>query len=187
MRYTQDHSEATRTRVLDACARQFREHGFGGIGVEGLSRAAGVTTGAFYNHFGSKAGAFAAVVRAGVERVRLGVAHFRQTAGPGWLAAFAAYYLGAAHRADVAGGCALPSLSAEVGRADTATRDAYQAELLTLAETIAAGLPDASGRAAAWPLLALLAGGVMLARAVPDAAIAQEIADAVLTATREVV
>ncbi len=180
MRYTSEHAEATHARVLDACGRQFREHGFGGIGVEGLSREAGVTSGAFYNHFGSKAGAFAAVVKTGVERLRAGVAYFQRQHGRDWLAAFAAYYLSPDHRRDVAGGCALPSLSPEVGRAAKPTREAYEAELLKAAELIASGLPGQPGRAAAWPLLALLAGGVMLSRAVDDEAVAQEIADAVL-------
>ena len=163
---------------LEACARQFRLHGFGRIGVEGLSRAADVTTGAFYNHLGSKAAAFAQVVRSGVERLRAGVEHFRRVHGARWLPAFADYYLGADHRRDVAGGCALPSLSAEVAHADADTRAAYQAELLRVAELIAGGSTDPAGREAAWRLLALLAG-VMLSRAVVDPAIAEEIAGAV--------
>jgi len=158
---------------------QFRLHGFGGIGVEGLSRAAGVTTGAFYNHFGSKAAAFARVVRSGVDRLRAGVEHFRRGYGERWLSAFADYYLGADHRRDVAGGCALPSLSAEVAHADAATRAAYEAELLKTAQLIAEGLPGQPGREAAWRLLALLAGGVMLSRAVSDPIVADEIARAV--------
>ncbi len=179
MRYTPEHAEATRARVLDASGRAFRQRGFGGIGVDGLSRAAGVTTGAFYNHFGSKAGAFAAAVAAGVERLRLGLEQIRRAHGANWLAAFAAFYLGQGHRADVAGGCALPSLSADVGRADAATRVAYQTELLKVADLVAEGLPGAPGRAAAWPILAQLVGGVILSRAVADPEMAQEIADAV--------
>jgi AcrR family transcriptional regulator len=179
MRYDTRHAEATRTRILEACARQFRERGFGGVGVEALAHAANVTSGAFYNHFGSKAGAFAAVVKVGVERLGLGVEHFRVGRGPGWLPAFIAYYLGREHRADVAGSCLLPSLSGDVSRADAATREAYETELLAVAARIAEGLPGEPGRDAAWPILAALAGGVLLSRAVADPALSQEIADAV--------
>jgi TetR/AcrR family transcriptional regulator, transcriptional repressor for nem operon len=183
MRYTPEHAEATRARVLDVCGRQFRERGFGGIGVEGLSREAKVTSGAFYNHFGSKAGAFRAAVAAGAEHLRRSVEQFRHGGyGARWLAAFAEVYLSPSHRGDVAGGCALPSLSAEVARSDAMTRAAYEAELLKVAALIADGLPGNPGREAAWPILALLVGGVMLSRAVPDEAVAQEIADAVLNA-----
>lgn len=179
MRYPPQHRDATRQRVLEASGRQFRARGFGGVGVESLSKAADVTSGAFYNHFKSKAGAFTAVVSAGVERLRLGVAQIRQGAGKNWLGAFSSYYLGRAHRDDIAGGCALPSLSADVARADEATRAAYQTELLKVADLIAEGLGEGASREAAWPVLAQLAGGVILARAVRDPKLADEIAEAV--------
>ena len=182
MRYTHEHSEQTRTRILEAAGRQFRSQGYGGIGVDGLVKAAGVTSGAFYGHFRSKAEAFGAAATVGLERLREGVRRFRGEHGADWLTTFATFYLGAGHRRDLAGGCALPSLSAEVGRADNATRAAYEAELVRVAELMASGLPSGSGREAAWPVLALLAGGTMLARAVRDESVAQEIADATLAA-----
>ncbi len=184
MRYTPEHSEQTRARILDAAGRQFRSHGYGGVGVDGLAKAADVTSGAFYGHFRSKAEAFRAVATAGLERLRQGVERFRDQHGAGWLDAFARFYLGPDHRRDLAGGCALPSLSAEVGRADEATRVAYEAELVRIAELVTDGLPGAPGREAAWPVLALLAGGTVLSRAVRDGAMAQEIADAVLGAVQ---
>ena len=180
MRYTPEHAEATHARVLEASGRQFRLHGFSGIGVDGLARAAKVTSGAFYNHFGSKAAAFAAVVTNGVGRVGAGMALARRAYGARWLRASAAYYLGADHRRDVAGGCTLPSLSAEVSRADEATRRAYEVELTNAAGLIADGLPGAPDRTTAWPILAQLVGGVLLSRAVYDEDLANEIADAVL-------
>lgn len=63
-------------------------------------------------------------------------------------------------------------------RADTQTREAYEAELRSVLATIADGMPgeDASARdAAAAAFLALLAGGAMLARAVHDPALAARI------------
>lgn len=180
MRYTPEQIEQTRQRIIDAAGREFRAHGFGGVGVDALAHAAGVTSGAFYSQFGSKAEAFRAVAAAGLVRLRLGVEHFQREHGAKWFDAFAAYYLSPAHRADVANGCAMPSLTAEVGRAADTTRADYQAELLKLADVVADGFPHAPSRAAAWPLLAQLTGGVMMCRAVPDEAVAQEIANAVL-------
>lgn len=182
MRYTHEHSEMTRKRILDAAGRQFRSKGYGGIGVDGLVKLAAVTSGAFYGHFRSKAEAFTAVVTAGLERLREGVERFRSQHENGWLAPFATYYLGPVHLRDVEGGCALPSLSVEVGRADDATRDVYETELIRVAEAIAGGLRKGPAREAAWPVLALLAGGVTLVRAVRDEKLAGEIAEAVLAA-----
>ena len=180
MRYSPEQSGATRKRVHDAAGRAFRQYGYGGVGVDGLAKAAGLTSGAFYVHFRSKADAFRAVVTAGMERLRAKVEHFRASDGDAWFDAFAAYYLGPEHREDVAGGCSVPTLSAEVARADRATRAEYEAGLMRVATELAAGLGVGSDREAAWPLLAQLAGGVVLSRAVRSEALAQEIAEATL-------
>jgi TetR/AcrR family transcriptional regulator, transcriptional repressor for nem operon len=185
LRYSPEQAQAARRRVLDAAGRAFRVHGFGGVGVDGLAQAAGLTSGAFYAHFRSKAAAFRAVVAAGIERLRLGVEGFKSRYGDEWFDAFAAYYLGSAHRGDVAGGCAVPSLSAEVARADEGVRAEYETELKRVAEEVAAGLGGGLPRQAAWPLIAQLAGGVLLARAVADKALAEEIAAATLTSLRK--
>jgi TetR/AcrR family transcriptional regulator, transcriptional repressor for nem operon len=184
MRRSAEDTEATGRRVLDAAGREFRAHGFAGIGVDGLARAAGVTSGAFYGHFQSKAAAFRQAAKAGAERLRVAVERSRDHFGGGWFDAFAADYLSPQHRRSVAEGCALPSLSSDVARADDTTRDDYADELKRVAASMAAGLPGGGGRQAAWAPLAQLAGGLLLARAVRDEALAQEIADAVLADLR---
>src|ERR1700754_2413421 len=54
MRYEKDHKEQTRQRIVETAARRFREHGIEAEGVKSLMSAAGLTNGAFYNHFASK-------------------------------------------------------------------------------------------------------------------------------------
>jgi AcrR family transcriptional regulator len=54
--------EETRQRVLDAAAGVFAEYGFEGARVAQIARAAGLSVGAIYNHYGSKAELLAAVV-----------------------------------------------------------------------------------------------------------------------------
>ena len=91
------------------------------------------------------------------------------------------HYLAPPFRQGLEGGCALPSLSAEVARSDPGTRACYEAEMLRLVDTLAASLPNASltARRRAWAMMALLAGGATLARSVEDAGVAAEIAAAV--------
>ncbi len=168
--------------------RGFRRQGYG-VGVNGLAKEAGVTSGALYGHFRSKAEAFREALALGLDGLRAGVEAYRATHGARWGEAFAAFYLSAAHRRDVAGGCALPSLSAEVGRADEAARGTYEAAMLRVAGTIADGLPSGSEeqrRRAAWEMLALLAGGTIIARGVLDEAVAEEIASAIREAVGRV-
>lgn len=56
-------SEETRTRILDAACRCFAARGYTSTSNQDIARAAGLTTGALYHYFGSKAAIFAAVHR----------------------------------------------------------------------------------------------------------------------------
>ena len=73
--------EESRARILASAGRGFREHGFGGLGVDGIAKGAGVTSGAFYAHFPSKAAAFREAVAVGMADLREGIVRFRETAG----------------------------------------------------------------------------------------------------------
>jgi len=186
---SQDTKEDTRERILHAASRGFRSHGYNGIGVNAVAKDAGVTSGAFYGYFRSKEDAFLAAVVDGLQEYRQGIEAFRANQGTNWPVALADYYVGRQHREDLACGCALPTLSPEVIRSDQRIRSAYQIELLKLNEAIALGLSTGTTtekRDTAWVILAVLAGGVTLARAVWDEAVAEEIAQAIHRATVEI-
>ncbi|SFM29802.1 TetR/AcrR family transcriptional regulator [Rugamonas rubra] len=172
----------TRKRILEAAGRGFRKGGFAGIGVDGLAKQAGVTSGAFYVHFSSKEAAFVESVTAGIEELRAAVVELRAAHGGQWVAALVDFYLGQKRTCDLSESCALQSLVPEVGRADEHVKAALQSHLDALARTVADGLPggDAADRLRrAWALLSILPGGVSLARALRDAATAEAVAGAV--------
>ena len=54
MRYSKDHKQATRQRIVEAAGRRFKQDGIDGAGVATLMSDAGLTNGAFYAHFASK-------------------------------------------------------------------------------------------------------------------------------------
>src|SRR5436190_19486127 len=54
MRYSRDHKQATRHRIVEAAGRRFKQDGIDGAGVATVMSDAGLTNGAFYNHFTSK-------------------------------------------------------------------------------------------------------------------------------------
>jgi AcrR family transcriptional regulator len=177
-----DRKEASHARILASAGRGFRANGFGGLGVDGLARDAGVTSGAFYAHFKSKAEAFRAAVQTGIADLRRGIEAIRAEHPEGWRGRFIAFYLGDRRTAPLAESCALQSLTGEVARAEPETRAAFEVEFQQVLATLAA--PDATpaARAEAIALLALLSGGVTLARAVANPALAEEIATAVQAA-----
>jgi AcrR family transcriptional regulator len=177
-----EHKQNTRASILRSAGRLFRAEGYGGSGIDRLTKAAGVTNGAFYRHFGSKSEAFRETVLAGLRELREGIAKFRTSKNRRWLAEFFDFYLGPKRTCDLAEACALPTLSPEVMRADEETRTYYQAELQEIVAELAMGL---SGKITseredqAIAILALLSGGVTLARAVPDPDLSARIARAV--------
>lgn len=61
MRRSREDSEQTRAAILDAAERTFSEKGYAAATVESISRAAGLTRGAFYWHFRDKAEVLAAL------------------------------------------------------------------------------------------------------------------------------
>ena len=87
--------EESRARILASAGRGFRKRGYGALGVDGLAKEAGVTSGAFYAHFRSKAEAFREAVAAGMADLRTGIERMRQDEGDaGWRKRFVDFYLG---------------------------------------------------------------------------------------------
>ena len=177
-----DRRDTTHRKMIEAAGRQFREHGFAGIGVAGVAKAAGVTSGAFYDHFGSKSGAFEAALVAGLDEVIAAIPQFRQAHGDDWLAAFTDYYLGRGHREDGQRLCVMTSLSADVARSSPALKKIYEAKMSEIAGLIAQGLAAGDGAQRlehAWQILSALIGGLTLARASASQAQSDSIAAAV--------
>lgn len=182
MRYKKEHKEETRQQILEAVHKGFRQHGFAGAGVDGLAKDAGVTSGAFYTHFKSKADAFREAIAIGVEQFRHAVEHYQRENDGQWLDKFSNFYLGEKRRCNLGDSCALQSLSSEVSRSDELTRLTFQKELLKAMESFASGLPSVDGKPdldTTWAALAMLVGGATLARAVQDQELAEQIAKAV--------
>jgi AcrR family transcriptional regulator len=181
-RYAPGHREEAKARILAAIGRGFRKRGYGGIGVDGLAKEAAVTSGALYGHFPSKEAAFKEAVIAGIDELREGIEALRAEHGADWIEIFVDFYLGYKRTCDLGDSCTLQSLTPEVQRADDETKTAFETRMIGVARAVADGLPGtkaADRLQRAWALLAILSGGVTLARAVSDPAASDAIAAAV--------
>ena len=177
---TSDQKQAAGRGIVEAAGRLFRVDGYAGVGMDRIARALSRTTGAIYSHYGGKHDVFAAVIEAGVSRLAGAAERARHSGAPDWVLAFATQYLSRSHRAAVADGCLLPTLVQDVARADRELRDRFADQARDVARQLAEGCgerPSASANDAAsgWAILALCAGGIMLARAAADDAMADEI------------
>ena len=93
--------------------------------------------------------------------------------------AFADFYFTDRVTCDLADGCAIPSLSGEVSRADDDVKGDYEAGLAAIVSVMAAGLMGgitADRESRAWAMVALMSGGVNSARSVRDKALRERIA-----------
>lgn len=176
MRYEKDHKEQTRQRIVETAARRFREHGIEAEGVKSLMSAAGLTNGAFYNHFDSKEDLAREAVTAAMNE-RVGRLRFWIDSGEG-LAGMIRSYFSPGHRDNPGRGCPAAILSAEVARHSDVVRSAYTAGMTEFVELAATQWPDLSTDAAlsrATALYGLMAGTMQVARATNDAAMSDRI------------
>jgi len=178
MPYAPEHKARTRLRILEHAARLFRRHGYDGIGIDAIMDAAGLTRGAFYAHFRSKADLFAAVTAAESDFVRR-LQAARADGGAGARAVIEAY-LDPANRARIGAGCTLAALTGDVARAPQRVRKAYGELVRQLADELVAHVPPAlpDRRARALAAVALCFGGIAIARALADERLAGELAAA---------
>jgi TetR/AcrR family transcriptional repressor of nem operon len=182
MRVSREQAAKNRAHIIDTAARLFREKGYSGIGVADLMKEAGLTHGGFYGNFDSKeALAGAACGRAfenTLARWEAVLAADPETA----LAQIVRHYLSRRHVAHPGQGCAVAAMGSDLARMSDPVRtiatDGIRAEIALLAPLME-GATDIARRRAALAAYAGMVGALVVARAVNDDALGDEILDAV--------
>ena len=183
MRYEKGRKDASRRRIMEVAAERFRSEGIAASGLAGIMSDAGLTNGAFYPHFQSKA----ELVRESLASALDDQAQRLQDAfAAGGLEAVLAAYLSAEHRDNPANGCVSAALLPELARQPPETRSLLASRLLAMAQQLAASLSpqtrDPDGVALA--LYATLIGTLQLARATQGTALSDRILAAGAEAAR---
>ncbi len=169
MKVSREQMAENRRRILDAASRLFRDKGFDAVSVAEVMKAAGLTHGGFYGHFNSKDDLIAQTL-----------AHVLAANSAGGLdiRAYADAYLSPRHRDNAAGGCPIAGLAAAIRHQTPAARSAMTEGLRSQIHRIDAALPEldpADRRRAAIGSWAAMVGAVILARAVDDPALSDEV------------
>lgn len=172
MRVSHEKAAENRERIVDTASRLFRQKGFDGVGVDAIMNGAGLTHGGFYGHFRSKDDLAAEAVTRALERSVERQSRFTD------LGDLVSDYLSERHRADRANGCIIAALGADMARQGRGVRRGLtahlRARLARLADLLRGGTA-ASRRKRAIATLAGTVGALMLARAVDDPALSNEI------------
>jgi AcrR family transcriptional regulator len=167
MRYPPEHKAEKRRQLVQVSSAVMKRGGYAATGIDKLMEASGVTSGAFYSHFGSKAELLQALIPYELQLSRDAWQNNPHTDPAAWLEFEMERYLNVKHVRHPEAGCMLPSLGAEIARADDATRKLFEEEM----EKGVAMLEDKlGGEGVAWAFICQLVGAVLLARAMPTKA-----------------
>jgi TetR/AcrR family transcriptional repressor of nem operon len=175
MRQSREEKAKTHDRIVRIASGRIREAGIESPGVAEIMQAAGLTHGGFYKHFGSRDELIAqAADRAFADGER--TVHEITEGAQEPLAALVDWYVSTQHRNNPATGCPVAALGADVRRGDDRVRVAYRRQVeryLANLERLLGGGEDARRRATV--ALSTLVGSIMLARAIDDEALSDEI------------
>lgn len=185
MRVSREMMAENHQRIVLEASRLLRKHGIEGTTVGDVMLAAGLTHGGFYRHFESKDAMVAESATAAFEGLAAGIdARIDDKGLKEAIDAYVDVYLSPGHLQHPEGGCPMASLGIEAGRgpADVRTAFAVGAEKILERMAKASGSANADSRAAALRQLALMVGGVVMARAVAGS----DLQDEILMACRDV-
>lgn len=182
MRVSREQAAANREHVVAVAGRLLRERGIDGVGVDAVMRGAGLTHGGFYNSFACKD---ALVAEACGRAMAEGAARWERlvaAAPDDPLGRWIDRYLSPEHREALGEGCVFAALAADAGRRGGRLRGVFTTGLRGAVARLGSLFPGqaaAQRRERAVATMAGLVGALVLARAVDD----PDLQDEILTAT----
>jgi len=172
MRYPVEETAAKHERIVKEASRLFRERGFENVSVAEVMEAAGLTHGAFYAHFGSKEELQAAAVAYGQ---KVSLERMQRSNKKKSKESYADRYLSRWHRDNPGDGCTMAALAQEVARLTPELKAAFEQGLENILSAKRGDRKEAIFR------VATMIGGIVLARAVQD----PELSDEILKSVRQ--
>lgn len=185
MKVSREQAEANRARVIEIASHAFQSAGLEGVSIADIMKQSGLTHGGFYGAFDSKAALAREAYELARTRARAVWSKRAEAGETGRLEALVAPYLSAKHRDNPGAGCAHAALATDVARSDDPKlRRAFTAGIRDMIEALTrAGAQHRAKarRRRAIAQVAAMIGALVVARAIDDEALSDE----VLTATRQ--
>jgi TetR/AcrR family transcriptional repressor of nem operon len=181
MPYSSQHKQATRERIVTSARRLFNRKGFTEVTIDEIMKHAGLTRGGFYKHFSTKQQLYAHAVRQFLcldSPERWMRKHVDRCAeGPTFARMIVNAYLSSEHFEDRDGSCPVVALPSDVARGGKAVKAAFREVFDKMVQVFAANLDEPQSRERALAFVAMCVGAMVVARAVDDPQLANEIRD----------
>lgn len=180
MGWSAEQKQKTRQKILSSAAELFTLDGFDKVGIDDVMRHAGLTRGAFYNHFSSKSELYAeAILIAAADAQR----RVKRTADISY-SHLIEQYLSLTHRKGEVFRCPLAFLTTDINQRDEYVRNAYTQVLKGFIKNINQVDENASTtEKEAMQKAVLMIGAVAISRAIND----DEYADKLLSSCKDAV
>jgi TetR/AcrR family transcriptional regulator, transcriptional repressor for nem operon len=201
MAYPAGHRDAVRGRIVQSARRLFNRHGFDNVSVDQIMAGAGLTRGGFYSYFESKSDLYTEVLgcfftdpewKSCWEGVEVDLA--AQDVGPQVVRA----YLSRQHYEDVENSCPMVALPGDVTRCGKEPKRAFETVFQAMVSVLERSVEnDGSALLAkrarhgrgrhtvAQATAALCVGGMVVARAMDNRALADEVRGACMAVAFE--
>lgn len=176
MRVSREEAQASRKRIIHEAARLMREKGIAATSVADVMSAAGMTTGGFYKHFKSKDDLTAAAIGAAFDGILTPLQRHAEKSGPAPArAAYLRQYLSEGHIANPGKGCPVAAMGTDGGREADLLGPEFARGVQAILGFLGADNGTRADRATLIRQMATLVGTVILARAVGDGELREEI------------
>src|SRR5882724_10468227 len=186
MPYPSTHRPAVKKAIVESARKLFNRHGFECVSIHQIMAGAGLTHGGFYSYFQSKSDLYAEVLncfftdpnwKSCWEGVKVDLSS--GDVGPQVVRA----YLSRQHFETVEDSCPMVALPTDVARSGKSARSAFETVFRSMVSVLERSLTQ-NGRprcATAQSIASLCIGGMVVARALVDPALANELRDACMS------
>jgi AcrR family transcriptional regulator len=186
MPYPAAHRAAVKKTIVDSARKLFNRHGFESVSIQQIMAGVGLTHGGFYSYFQSKSDLYAEVLtcfftdpnwKSCWEGVKVDLSS--GDVGPQVVRA----YLSRQHFDNVEDSCPMVALPTDVARSGKSARSAFETVFRSMVSVLERSLTQNGRprRATAQGIASLCIGGMVVARALVDPALASELRDACMS------
>lgn len=190
MPYPPGHREEVREKIVRSARKLFNQFGFDNVSVDRIMADAGLTRGGFYSYFKSKSELYSEVLQCFFtdpnwkncwEGVHVDMAS--GDVGPQIVRA----YLSRQHFEDVGNSCPMVALPSDVARSGKSAKGAFENVFRAMTAILERNLAKdgAPCRVRAQAIAALCVGGMVVARALENRALADELREAAMAVALE--